>query len=249
MRFFIKLAYKGTDFHGWQNQPNADSVQNQIEKALQILLKKPTEIVGCGRTDSGVHASEYFAHFDAIIEKSLSEFAYKLNAILPQTIVIQEVVTVADHAHARFDAIYRSYQYHILLTNNPFELETTWQLPSKKFDVAQMNEASKILLKHHDFQCFSKSNTDVKNYLCTINKAYWTEEDYRLTFHISANRFLRNMVRAVVGTLLEVGERKLNLQEFEEIILSKNRSKAGFSVPAKGLFLSEIVYPKEIFII
>lgn len=247
MRFFLKLAYKGTDFHGWQNQPNADSIQNQIEKALHILLKNSVEIVGCGRTDSGVHAMEYFAHFDADIKIPLAEFGYKLNAILPLSIVIQDIIPVKDNAHARFDAISRSYQYHILLYNNPFELETTWQLPHKKFDLTLMNEAAISLLKYNDFQCFSKSKTDVKNYLCLIYKAYWTAEKNRLIFHISANRFLRNMVRALVGTMLEVGEKKINLQEFEQIILSKNRSEAGFSVPAKGLFLSEIVYPDAIF--
>lgn len=247
MRYFIKLAYKGTDFHGWQSQPNADSVQERIEKALSILLKNSTEIIGCGRTDTGVHASQYFAHFETENLINPEEFTYKLNALLPHTIVISEIFHVSDTAHARFDAVTRSYEYHILLENNPFLLETTWQLPHKKFDVEKMNKAAEILLHHQDFKSFSKSKTDVKNYLCIITEAYWKLDANKLTFYITANRFLRNMVRAIVGTLLEVGEHKLSISEFEQVILSQNRSEAGLSVPAKGLFLSEIKYPDSFF--
>lgn len=244
MRYFIQLAYKGTDFHGWQSQPNADSVQERIETALGTLMKKITPITGAGRTDAGVHASQYFAHFDSDIEVNEKEFAYKLNALLPHTITIYNIFKVRDDAHARFDAVSRSYEYRILLENNPFFLDTTWQLQHRKFDVDLMNKAAQILLRHKDFKAFSKSKTDVNNYFCTIYHAHWILNNNELTFYISANRFLRNMVRAIVGTLLEVGEGKLSLEEFEQVILSKNRSEAGLSVPAKGLFLTEIKYDK-----
>lgn len=243
MRYFIKLAYKGTDFHGWQTQPNADSIQEHIQKALSILLKKPIEIVGAGRTDTGVHAIQYFAHFDTDHEINEVETSYKLNALLPHTIVIHQIFKVKEDAHARFDATSRSYEYRILLENNPFLLDTTWQLSHRTFDVNAMNQAANILVLHTDFKAFSKSKTDVKNYLCTLSKAYWTLEGNHLTFHISANRFLRNMVRSIVGTLLEVGEGKKTISEFEQVINSQNRQEAGLSVPAKGLFLTEIVYP------
>jgi tRNA pseudouridine38-40 synthase len=242
MRYFIQLAYKGTDFHGWQSQPNADSVQERIETALSTLLKKTTPVIGAGRTDTGVHASQYYAHFDTGIEVNENEFAYKLNALLPHTVTIFNIFKVKDDAHARFDATSRSYEYRILLENNPFLLDTTWQLQNRKFDVDLMNEAAQILLNHSDFKAFSKSKTDVNNYFCTITKALWILNKSELTFYISANRFLRNMVRAIVGTLLEVGERKMSLKEFEQVILSQNRSEAGLSVPAKGLFLTEIKY-------
>lgn len=247
MKYFIKLAYKGTEFHGWQRQPNADSVQERIENALSVLLKEEKEIVGCGRTDTGVHASEYYAHFTIETHFSNKELAYKLNALLPKTIVVYKVFPVVDTAHARFDALERSYEYRILLENNPFELETTWQIPHRQFDIELMNDAAALLMKHQDFQAFSKTNTDVNNYLCQINHAKWVLEDKHLIFHISANRFLRNMVRAIVGTLLEVGENKISVSDFEHIILSKNRSEAGFSVPAQGLFLSKIRYPENWF--
>lgn len=243
MRYFIKLAYKGTDFHGWQTQPNASSIQEHIQKALSILFKKPIEIVGAGRTDTGVHASQYFAHFDTDHEINEAETSYKLNALLPTTIVIYQIFNVKEDAHARFDATSRSYEYRILLENNPFLIDTTWQLSHRIFDVNAMNQAAKILILHTDFKAFTKSKTDVKNYFCSLSKAYWTLEGNHLTFHISANRFLRNMVRSIVGTLLEVGEGKKTISEFEQIINSQNRSKAGLSVPAKGLFLTEIVYP------
>jgi len=242
LRYFIKLAYKGTDFHGWQIQPNADSVQERIETALSILLKNPIEIVGAGRTDTGVHASEYFAHFETDQKIDEFEISHKLNALLPLTITIYKIFKVQNDLHARFSALNRSYSYQILLENNPFLLDTTWQLPQRNFDVLRMNEAAKILLKHTDFKAFSKSKTDVNNYFCTIKEAYWTLEKNQLTFHITANRFLRNMVRAIVGTLLDVGNGKITVPEFEQIILSKNRSEAGLSVPAKGLFLTKINY-------
>jgi tRNA pseudouridine38-40 synthase len=245
MRYLIKLAYKGTDFYGWQRQPNAVTVQGEIEKAINILLKIPTEIVGCGRTDTGVHATDYYAHFDTEVEIDEPEFAYKLNALLPKTIAIYEVSATHEKFHTRFDAVSRTYQYYILLGNNPFTLDTSWQIPQGKFDLEAMNTAALYLMKHTDFQSFSKSKTDVKNYNCTISEAFWIQKENLLIFNIKANRFLRNMVRAIVGTLLDVGIGKITIKGFEAVILSKNRSEAGLSVPARGLFLSQVEYPSH----
>jgi len=246
-RYFIKLAYKGTPFHGWQKQPNASSVQESIENGIRQLLGQTTEIVGAGRTDTGVHASQYFAHFDTKIIIDLTDFTYRLNAVLPDEIVIFKTFEVKKNVHARFDAISRGYTYHIYLGRNPFNLNTTWQFINKKPDIDLMNKAAAILLKHKDFKAFSKSNTDVKNYICEVQFAKWELINNELTFKIRANRFLRNMVRAIVGTLLEVGEGKISVNEFEQIILSRDRRHAGISVPAKGLFLTSIIYPKDIF--
>lgn len=247
-RYFIELAYKGTNYHGWQKQPNASSVQECIEKGISQILGQKIAIVGAGRTDTGVHASQYFAHFDTIEINDLPDFSYRLNAILPDEIVIFNTFRVKKDAHARFDAISREYTYFINLGNNPFNLETTWQFKNKTPDLDLMNKAAAILLKHEDFKAFSKSNTDVNNYLCDMQFAEWALIDNKLIFKIRANRFLRNMVRAIVGTLLEVGEGKIALYDFEQIILSRDRSKAGFSVPAKGLFLSSVDYPKDLFL-
>jgi len=248
LRYFIEIAYKGTEFHGWQIQPNAVSIQETIERGLQTLLRTKTSLISAGRTDAGVHALQIFAHFNTDTLLNKTDFVYRLNAIVPISIFIKNIFLVTDNAHARFDALSRSYYYHIYLGTNPFITENTWQIPRKKFDVKKMNEAAQILLNHTDFQAFSKSKTDVNNYNCKIEKAEWIVKDKSLGFHITANRFLRNMVRAIVGTLLEVGEGKLSLQEFEKIILSKNRSNAGISVPAKGLFLAKITYPESLFI-
>ncbi len=246
MRYFIELAYKGTNFHGWQIQPNANSVQETIQIGLTTLLGKKIDIIGAGRTDTGVHAHQIFAHFDTIITIDKKELAYKLNAIIPNSIVINRIFLVPDYSHARFDALSRSYEYHIHLANNPFLLETTWQIPNRKFDVVKMNKAANALLQHTNFKAFSKSKTDVKTYDCEITEAIWVQTENQLVFYITANRFLRNMVRAIVGTLLEVGEGKLTVDDFERIILNQNRSEAGLSVPAKGLFLTSVTYPNNI---
>lgn len=245
MRYFLEIAYKGTDFHGWQKQPNATSIQAEIQAALTTILKNNIEIVGAGRTDAGVHAKQLFAHFDTHQNIEKKDVAYSINSMLPHSIVIKRIYATADLAHARFDATSRSYEYHIHLKNNPFLLDTTWLIPHKTFDVQAMNKAANTLLKHTNFKAFSKSKTDVKTYDCVITKAEWIQTDDHLIFYITANRFLRNMVRAIVGTLLEVGEGKLTSIEFENIILSQNRSNAGVSVPARGLFLTEVNYPKE----
>ena len=248
MRYFIEISYKGTNFHGWQIQPNAISIQEIIQKGLQTLLGEKITIVGAGRTDTGVHAHQIFAHFDTTNNLDEKDFAYRLNAIIPTSIYIKKVITVSDNAHARFDAQSRSYEYHIHLENNPFLIETTWQIPRRNFDVKLMNKAALLLLKYSDFKAFSKSKTDVKTYECTVSRAEWVQNNNQLIFYISANRFLRNMVRAIVGSLIEVGEGKTSINDFEKIISNKDRSQAGVSVPAKGLFLTQVTYPDRVFL-
>jgi tRNA pseudouridine38-40 synthase len=241
LRYFIELSYLGKNYHGWQIQPDANSIQEELNKAISTVLQDEISVVGAGRTDTGVHASQMFAHFDSdtILDKNI---VFKLNSILPEDIVVHHVVKVADEKHARFDALTRSYEYRIWLGRNPFLLEVTWQLFHQKLDVDAMNEAAKILLEHENFQAFSKVKTEVKTFNCKVTKAVWTQEGNRLIFHITANRFLRNMVRAIVGTLVDVGKHKISKQDFRTIILSKDRANAGLSVPAKGLFLTEITY-------
>lgn len=241
MRYFIELSYKGTNYHGWQIQPDASSVQEEITKALATILQEKILLVGAGRTDAGVHASQMFAHVDTV-KKLTDDYVHKLNAILPNDIVIKSIKEVSDETHARFDAVSRTYEYRILLGRDPFLLETTWQLHQKNLQIEKMNEAANLLFKYEDFESFSKVKTDVNTFNCTIMKAVWTLEDKHLIFHIKANRFLRNMVRAIVGTLLEVGLGKKTVEDFRKIIESKKRSEAGLSVPAKGLFLTEVCY-------
>lgn len=241
MRYFIKLSYKGTRYHGWQFQPDANSVQEELNKALSRILQESIQVVGAGRTDAGVHATEMFAHFDS--EKVLeATYVYKFNSVLPNDIVINSLKKVAEDAHARFDATQRSYEYHIWQGRNPFLLETSWQLHRQDLDVDRMNEAARVLLEYTDFECFSKVHTDVKTFHCTVTHAEWKREGQKLIFYISANRFLRNMVRAIVGTLIEVGQGKRSISDFRKVIESKKRSEAGLSVPAQGLFLTEVKY-------
>ena len=246
-RYFIELSYLGTHYHGWQIQPNAMSVQQKINEALEILLKSPQMITGCGRTDTGVHAREFFAHFDLdmdLLSFDLDQLVYKLNSILPHDIAIQRIIEVNEDAHARFDASSRTYEYHISTKKEVFRGELSYQLPYRNTKFELMNEAAQILFKYKDFECFSKTGTDVKTFNCEMMHAKWEmPEDGYWIFTIQADRFLRNMVRAIVGTLLEVGRGQISLQEFEEVILSKNRSNAGWSVPAKGLFLTKVAYP------
>jgi tRNA pseudouridine38-40 synthase len=241
LRYFIELSYKGTNYHGWQIQPDASSVQEEITKALATILQEKILLVGAGRTDAGVHASQMFAHVDTV-KKLTDDYVHKLNAILPNDIVIKSIKEVSDDTHARFDAVSRTYEYKILLGRDPFLLETTWQLHQKNLQIEKMNEAANLLFKYEDFESFSKVKTDVNTFNCTIMKAVWTLEDKHLIFHIKANRFLRNMVRAIVGTLIEVGLGKKTVEDFRKIIESKKRSEAGLSVPAKGLFLTEVCY-------
>ncbi len=248
MRYFLELAYKGTNYHGWQLQPNAITVQELIQKALSTVLKENVEIVGAGRTDTGVHAEQLFAHVDMNTAFDKAILLYKLNALLPKDIAIINIFNVSETAHARFDAVFRSYEYRIHLGKTPFLVDTSWQLINKKLNIVKMNEAARILLTYNDFQCFSRSNSDVKTYRCEINEAKWMQTENMLIFYITANRFLRNMVRAIVGTLINVGSEKTSLEDFKKIIESKNRCNAGPSAPAQGLFLTKVVYPKTIFI-
>jgi tRNA pseudouridine38-40 synthase len=241
LRYFIELSYHGKNYHGWQIQPDVVSVQQKVNHAVSLLFQQEINVVGAGRTDTGVHASQMFAHFD--IENELVENAvFKLNSILPEDIVVHKVFLVEDDKHARFDALSRSYEYKIYLGRNPFLLDLSWQIHSQKFDIEQMNTAASLLLKYTDFESFSKVKTEVFTFDCDITQAVWTQNGNELTFSITANRFLRNMVRAIVGTLIEVGIGKKTVTDFREIIESKNRSKAGLSVPAKGLFLTAIKY-------
>jgi len=233
-------------YHGWQIQPNAKSVQEVLEKALSLLLGEKIAVVGCGRTDAGVHASQFFLHFEVSEKVDVVQLEFKLNAFLPNDIAIHQIFIVKNDAHARFDAVFRSYEYRISLGKNPFLVDATLQVKNQSFDIEKMNKAAEILYEYENFKCFSRSKTDVKTYNCTITNAVWKREGNLLVFYITANRFLRNMVRAIVGTLLEVGTGKINLNDFKNIIESKDRSHAGASVKAQGLFLCKIVYPKEI---
>ena len=248
MRYFLTLAYNGTPFHGWQRQPNAKSVQQTLEEALSTLLRKPITILGAGRTDTGVHAKQMMAHFDAELPLAKeTNLPHLLNRYLDDNICIHQLSRVKPSAHARFDAISRTYEYHLSTLSNPFKqhLQYTVHTP---LDFERMNEAAAVLLTYNDFECFSKSNTDVKTFLCEITQAIWEQKGEEARFTITANRFLRNMVRAIVGTLIEVGQHKLSVNDMHQIIASKNRGEAGFSVPACGLFLSSINYPSEIYL-
>lgn len=242
MRYFIKLAYKGTNYFGWQYQPDAISVQETLNKALSTLLKTNIDILGAGRTDSGVHAKEMFAHFDYETEIDTQKIVYKLNSFLPKDIAIFDLIKVHDDAHARFDATKRTYEYHIHTKKNAFESDDSWYY-SLPLDVEKMNEACNILFEYIDFECFSKTHTDVNTFNCKIFEANWKQNEDKLVFTITADRFLRNMVRAIVGTMINIGSGKVSLNDFRKIIESKNRSKAGFSVPAHGLYLTKIEYP------
>ncbi|WP_418636847.1 tRNA pseudouridine(38-40) synthase TruA [Winogradskyella sp.] len=245
MRFFIELSYNGKAYHGWQNQPNAISVQEVVEKALSTILKTEIAIMGAGRTDAGVHASQMFAHFDFEGDFKNIDIVYKLNSFLPKDIAVISVFEVKPEIHARFYAVSRTYHYKISTSKNVFDYDFAYEV-QQPLDVEAMNEACKILFQYKDFQCFSKSNTEVKTYNCDIKEAFWTQHSNQLIFTITADRFLRNMVRAVVGTMVNIGLGKLKSEDLHKIIASKNRSEAGFSVPAHGLYLVKIVYPETI---
>ena len=246
MRYFIKFGYNGTNYHGWQSQPNARSVQETLGKALSVVLNEDLKLMGAGRTDTGVHAKIMFAHFDFDKEINGKSTVHKLNSYLPKDIVAFDIIPVHEDAHARFDATKRTYEYHINSYKDVFSQDQSWYY-HQVLDVDLMNEAAKLLFQHTDFQCFSKVNTEVNTFNCKITAAHWTrgvakQENNSLVFTISADRFLRNMVRAIVGTLIKVGLHKITLDDFNTIIINKNRSEAGFSVPAHGLYLTEIEY-------
>ena len=247
-RYFIELSYDGSAYHGWQRQPNAISIQQVIEDALSKLVRNSISLLGAGRTDTGVHALQMFAHFD-VSQKiaNTKELIFHLNGFLKDDISIKGIRQVQPNANARFDATARYYEYHISTTKDPFHSKLHYYLKNQP-DIDMMNEAAKTLLLHQDFQCFSKTNTDVKTFLCDIKKAVWKQKGAYLIFYISSNRFLRNMVRSIVGTLLEVGYKKRKVEDIEDLIKSKDRRQAGFSVPAHGLYLSRVEYPQNIFI-
>ena len=248
MRYFLKLSYNGTNFHGWQVQVGAISIQEEIEEKLSIILQTKTSILGCGRTDAGVHAKEFYAHFDSEnpITINYSLLIHKLNTMLPAQIAIQEILEVQENSHARFDATKRSYEYIISKSKDPFGANLSYKFTTN-IDVKEMNKACKLLLGEQDFTSFCKANADNHTSLCTIYNAEWKEDDQRLVFSITANRFLRNMVRAIVGTMLEIGQNRIEAQDLNGIIASKDRTNAGRSVPAQGLYLTKVEYPSKTF--
>lgn len=244
-RYFIRLSYKGTAYHGWQIQPNAITVQGELNRALSTVLNQAINTIGAGRTDTGVHASYFVAHFDVKKETIIDEdkLCFKLNRFLPKDIALQKIFLVDNEAHTRFDALSRTYQYFITRNKCPFNTDSHWHY-IHDLDVAKMNEACGVLFDFIDFTSFSKLHTDAKTNNCKIYKAFWEEKNDELIFTVKADRFLRNMVRAIVGTLLEVGRGKMTLQGFRDVIESKSRSNAGTSVPGHALFLCEIEYPE-----
>ncbi len=246
MRYLLELSFNGANYHGWQIQPNCVSVQGTIEKCISTILNRKVSIVGAGRTDTGVHASYFCAHFDFdLIIEDKSDFIYKSNSFLPSDIAIKNIFLVKQDFHARFDAVSRTYQYKINTTKNPFLSNDSYYL-KKEIDFYKMNLAALKLFDYTDFKCFSKSNSDVHTFDCDIRSASWTFKDNHWVFEISANRFLRNMVRAIVGTLIEIGEGKFEIGHMDKVIKSKNREVAGYSVPAQGLYLTNIIYSENL---
>lgn len=247
-RYFIRLAFNGSTFHGWQRQPNGRSVQQTLEEALSLLLRESVGVTGAGRTDAGVHASCYFAHFETgriRTQEEMKALVFKLNAFLCKDIAIEDIFPVGPSDHARFSAISRTYQYFVVRRKEPFRYPFS-HFVYGEIDVDSMNLASRFLLDVIDFTSFSKVDTDTNNNLCSIQECGWEELDHSLIFTISANRFLRNMVRAVTGTMLDLGRRRITLDDFHRIVEEKNRSSAGESVPAKGLFLTSVRYPDSV---
>lgn len=245
MRYFIKFSYFGQGYHGWQNQPNAITVQEVLEGTLSKLLRAEISMMGAGRTDAGVHAKEMFAHFDISVIDDITDLVYRLNSFLPGDIAVQDIFPVDSEAHARFDATERSYEYWIVPNKSPFYKDSAHYI-KQELNVDLMNKAATLLIGKKDFECFSKSNTDVNTYMCHVKKAVWCKEGEKIIFYITADRFLRNMVRAVVGTLLNVGLGKYPPDYVNTILNDKDRSKAGVSVPAKGLYLTSVFYPNTI---
>lgn len=245
-RYFFEVAYQGTGYHGWQIQENASSVQIVIEKALFTLIQSPIPITGSGRTDTGVHALRQFFHAD-LPSIDIKDFLYKINKVLPPDISINSIQKVNPKAHARFDAVVRSYTYHIIHHKNPFLKDRAWLL-YKRLDLVRMNQAADLLLQYKNFESFSRVKTDVTSFLCKVTEAQWNQTTHGLVFNITSNRFLRGMVRAIVGSIVEVGQHRISIEAFEKMIRDQDRKIAGPSAPAKGLFLSNIKYKDEIFL-
>jgi tRNA pseudouridine38-40 synthase len=248
-RYFIFISYKGTSYHGWQIQPNSVTVQQILEEAVSVVLNEKISTIGAGRTDTGVHATFFCAHFESI-STDLTEswnLVFRLNQYLPSDISVSSIKKVVPDANARYSAVSRTYKYYISKVKDPFFDNSSWYLHGK-IDITEMNRACEILLHNSDFTSFSRLHSGAKTNICKIYYAVWEEADNRLIFTVKADRFLRNMVRAIVGTMVDIGFRKMDLREFEEIISAKDRCKAGKSAPAKGLFLVDIEYPEEIFV-
>lgn len=251
-RYFIELAYNGKNFHGWQIQPNALTVQEVLQNAVETLLKQKVDIMGCGRTDTGVHARQFFAHVELDLDldsegMDTDQLTYKLNQFLNNDIAVFRIFKVNEAAHSRFEALSRTYEYRLRMDKSPFDQDFTYRSTYPRLDFETMNQAATLLLKYTDFTSFSKIGTDVKTNNCKIMFAEWKNTNGVWIFTIQADRFLRNMVRAIVGTLLEVGSGKINLDDFKHIIESENRSNAGWSVPAHGLALVKLEYPDWIY--
>ena len=242
MHYFITFSYDGTAYHGWQIQPHSLSVQEELQKAMSTLLRKPMEVIGAGRTDTGVHARKMVAHFDYDEEVDCLQLVYKLNKLLPRDIAVQQVEPVAEDMHARFSAKSRTYHYYVHMGKNPFLRSYSWQVYGN-IDFELMNQAASVLMEYKDFTSFSKVNTDTKTNDCTITEAHWDRvgED-QWCFTITANRFLRNMVRAIVGTLMEVGRGRMTIEQLRRVIDAKDRCCAGDSVPGNALFLVQVKY-------
>jgi len=247
MRYFFEIAYNGKNYNGWQSQHNGIGVQSVVEDALSKLLRDQVKIVGSGRTDTGVHCEQQFFHSDIEKEFESEQLILKLNSLLPRDIVIRSIEAVKPTASARYDAVERTYRYEITRVKDPFLDGLAWHF-FKPTEVQTMNRAAALLVGEHDFECFSKVKTDVNHFLCEVKKAEWKEEGERLVFMITANRFLRGMVRAVVGTLLDVGTGKISIKDFQNIVQSKDRKKAGANVPPHGLFLMKVRYPSGVFL-
>ena len=247
MRYFFEITYNGIEYHGWQNQPNAVSVQQVVEDSMTKVFRKKTSIVGSGRTDTGVHCIQQFFHADVEKEFNEMDWIQKLNSILPRFIAIRSIVPVKPDANARYDALERSYEYRITRVKDPILVGRAYYF-FRDLDIKTMNRAAALITGEHDFECFSKVHTDVNHFICDIKGAHWNQKDDLLVFTISANRFLRGMVRAIVGTLLDVGSGKMTLRDFQEILKSKDRKRAGANVPPEALYLMNVKYPKTIYL-
>jgi tRNA pseudouridine38-40 synthase len=241
LRYCIEFSYNGKNYFGYQIQPDAISVQEELEKALSTILREEIKTTGAGRTDTGVHARKMFAHFDTGKAED-ADLTRKLNSFLPSDISVKRIFKVKDDFHARFDATYRTYEYYISLEKNPFTQESAWQHWKRGLDINKMNEACAILFEYEDFTSFAKLKTDNKTNLCTIYKAEWEQKGSELKFTVSANRFLRNMVRAIVGTMVEIGLGKIQPEDLRKVIEDKHRNSAGTSAPAHGLYLVDVGY-------
>lgn len=248
-RYFIFISYKGTSYHGWQIQPNSLTVQKILDEALSIILSEKISTTGAGRTDTGVHALYFCAHFDSTLSdlSGSKKFEFKLNQYLPKDISVISIKKVSPDANARFSAISRTYKYYLSRTKDPFSDSSSWFLHGE-INIKEMNEACKLLLNHSDFTSFSKLHSNTKTNICKIFNAFWEENENKLIFTIKADRFLRNMVRAIVGTMVDIGTGKTDISGLEKILKASDRCSAGKSAPAKGLFLVDIEYPSDIFI-